>query len=45
MKEFAEVTAKIYVYLTDHDSENKIKKETKKCGIKRIYKFNDYKDC
>ena len=27
------------------DSEKKIAKGAKKCVIKRILKFNDYKDC
>ena len=44
MKDFVGVTAKTYVYLMDHDSEQKIAKGTKKSGIKRIHKFNDYKD-
>ena len=29
----------------DHDSEKKIEKGTKRCGIKGIHKFNDYKNC
>ena len=29
----------------DDDSKHKKAKETKKCLIKRILKFNDYKDC
>ena len=45
MEEFVGVTAKLYVYFMDHDNEKKIEKGTKKCGIKRIHKFNDYKDC
>ena len=44
MKEFVGLRAKTYAYLMDHDSENKKSKGTKKSVIKRILKFNDYKD-
>ena len=33
------------VFLTDGDKNAKKAKGTKKCVIKRIFKFNDYKDC
>ena len=45
MKEFVGLGAKTYAYLMDGDSENKKAKRTKKFVIKRILKFNDYKDC
>ena len=45
MKEFVGLGAKTYAYLMDGDSEKKKAKRTKKCVIKRILKFNDYKDC
>ena len=35
---------KKYSYLTDYNSNVKKAKETKKCVIKRIFKFNDYRD-
>ena len=44
MIEFVELRAKMYPYLMDDDSEKK-PKGTKKCVIKIILKFNDYKDC
>ena len=45
MKEFVEIRAKIYAYLMDDGSEKKRVKWTKKCVIKRLLKFDDYKDC
>ena len=45
IKEFFGLRAKTYVYLMDGDSEKKKAIRTKKCLIKRILKFNDYKDC
>ena len=45
MQEFVALRPKIYSYLID--DENIIKKltEQKNCVIKRIIKFNDYKNC
>ena len=43
--EFAAVRPKTYSYLTDDCKEDKKAKGTKKCVIKRVIKFNDYKDC
>ena len=34
-----------YSYLINNDTNDKKAKETKKCVIKRILKFNDYKNC
>ena len=45
MKEFVGLRAKIYSYLMDDDAEQKKAKGTKKCIIKRILTFKDYKDC
>ena len=45
MKEFVWFRVKTYAYLMDDDSEKTKAKGTKKCVIKRILKFNDYKDC
>ena len=36
---------KRHSYITDDDNNIKTAKGTKKCAIKRILKFNDYKDC
>ena len=36
---------KTYSYLTDDGEEDKKAKGTKKCVIKRMIKFNDYKNC
>ena len=44
MKEFCALKAKTYAYLMDGDSEKKKAKETKKCVIKRILMFENYKD-
>ena len=43
--EFVALRTKTYSYLMDDDSEGRKAKGTKKCVIKRILKFNDYKDC
>ena len=45
MKEFVVLRAKTYAYLTDDDSEKKKAKATKKCVIKRMLMFENYKDC
>ena len=45
MTEFVELRPKIYSYLIDDGSNDKKRKGTKKCVIKRILKFNDYKNC
>ena len=41
---FVALRPKTYSYLMDDDSEAKKAKVTKKCVIKRILKFNDYKN-
>ena len=43
--EFVTVRPKTYSYLTDDYKEDKKAKGTKKCVIKRMIKFNDYKNC
>ena len=43
--EFVALRPKTYSYLTDDYKEDKKAKETKKCVIKRMIKFNDYKNC
>ena len=43
--EFVTLRLKTYSYLTDDGKENKKAKGTKKCVIKRMIKFNDYKNC
>ena len=43
--EFVDLRPKTYSYLTDDCKEDKKAKGTKKCVIKRVIKFNDYKDC
>ena len=45
MTEFVALRPKTYSYLTDDGNSNKKAKGTKKCVIKRILKFNDYKNC
>ena len=53
IKEFIALRPKTYSYLTDDCKEDKKDKEmcdkkeqrTKKCVIKRMIKFNDYKNC
>ena len=42
--EFVALKAKTYSYLTDDGSNDKKAKGTKKCVIKRILKFTDYKN-
>ena len=41
--EFVALRPKTYSYLTDDYKEDKMAKGTKKCVIKRMIKFNDYK--
>ena len=43
--EFVTLRPKTYLYLTDDSKEDKKAKGTKKCVIKRMIKFNDYKNC
>ena len=43
--EFLALRPKIYSYLMNDTYVTKKAKETKKCVIKRVLKFNDYKDC
>ena len=43
--EFVTLRPKTYSLLTDDGKEDKKAKETKKCVIKKIIKFNDYKKC
>ena len=43
--EFVTLRPKTYSYLTDNGKEDKKAKGTKKCVIKRMIKFNDYKNC
>ena len=43
--EFVTLRPKTYSDLTDDGKEDKKAKGTKKCLIKRMIKFNDYKDC
>ena len=45
MREFAALRPKTYSYLIDDGKNDKKAKGTKKCVIKRILKFNDYKNC
>ena len=45
MTKFAALWPKTYSYLMDDGNSDKKTKGTKKCVIKRIIKFNDYKDC
>ena len=42
--EFVNLRSKTYSYLTDDCKEDKKAKGTKKCVIKRMIKFNDYKN-
>ena len=44
MTKFAAPRAKTYSYSMDDDSEANKAKGTKKCVIKRMLKFNDYKN-
>ena len=43
--EFATLIPKTYSFLTDDGKEDKKAKGTKKCVIKKMIKFNDYKKC
>ena len=43
--EFVTLKPKTYSYLTDDGKEDKKAKGTKKCIIKKVIKFNDYKKC
>ena len=45
IKEFVALRPKTYSYLTDDCKEDKKAKGTKKCVIKRMIIFNDYKNC
>ena len=45
MTEFAALRPETYSYLMDDGKIDKKAKGTKKCIIKRILKFNDYKNC
>ena len=45
IREFVALTPKTYSYLTDDCREDKKAKVTKKCVIKRMIKFDDYKKC
>ena len=45
MTEFVALRPKTYSYLMDDTHVTKKAKRTKKCVIKRVLKFNDYKDC
>ena len=45
MTEFITLRTKAYAYLTDDGKEDKKAKGTKKCVIKRMIKFDDYKRC
>ena len=43
--EFVALRPNTYSYLTDDCKEDKKAKGTKKCVIKRMIKFDDYKNC
>ena len=43
--EFITLKPKTYSYLTDDCKEDKKAKGIKKCVIKRMIKFNDFKNC
>ena len=43
--EFVTLRPKTYSYLTDDGKEDKKAKGTKKCIMKKMIKFNDYKKC
>ena len=43
--EFVTLRPKTYSYLTDDGKEDKKAQGTKKCVIKRVIKYNDYKNC
>ena len=42
---FVGLRAKAYSYLKDKNNEDQKAKGTKKCVIKRKFKFKDYKKC
>ena len=43
--EFVTLRSKTYLFLTDDCKEDKKAKGTRKCIIKKMIKFNDYKKC
>ena len=43
--EFVTLRPKTYLFLTDDGKDDKKAKGTKKCVIKKMIKFNDYKKC
>ena len=43
--EFIALRSKTYSYLTNNDKIDKKAKGTKKCVIKKMIKFDDYKKC
>ena len=43
--EFVTLRSRTYSYSTDDGKEDKNSKGTKKCVIKRMIRFNDYKNC
>ena len=45
MTKFVALRPKTYSYLIDDGESDKKAKGTEKCVIKRVLKFNDYKDC
>ena len=45
MVEFVALSPKTYRYVMDDDSEAKKAKGTKTCVIKKVLKFNYYRDC
>ena len=45
IQEFIALRPKTYSYLTDDCKEDKKAKGTRKCAIKRMIKFDDYKNC
>ena len=45
MTNFVGLKVKSYSYLIDDDREAKIAKDAKKYGIKRKFKFENYKNC
>ena len=45
MTKFAALRPKTYSYLMDDGNSDKKAKGTKKCVLKRVLKFNDYKNC
>ena len=45
MTKFVAPRGKTYSYLMDDDSEAKTAKGTKTCVIKKMLRFNDYKNC